>query len=413
MNRRRFLRTVGAGGMVGLNAGLAGCSQFSGGGSNEEDTGRAEACKPYEPTVTGQSGWRTVRGDPAGTGVVPASEAPEPPLSLDWTFTLGGMAGAIQPVATTDRVYAHEYDSMLYAVDAESGEEVWGRRVDRPRGSLAIADDVVVALADSTVLGLDPETGETRWTGPETHTETFHGSPVIVDETVYVPTELSLLALDLADGSVRWQHTTGEETIATPAIVGNTVYYGDHDTYVYAVDAATGEERWRVKTNAHIDCNVSVGDGVVFAGSKEGIIRALDAGSGEHIWTHDLGAEPNAIATDGSHVYAHTRGQLHALETSSGASCWSTAYGDTRGIGVAVGGGRVYVPLTEAGFTEPRSEYGTRPGVLDAATGETLAQTQGEFESDYARFYKGSAVTDGAVYASGVGEGGITLARFS
>ncbi|REA00588.1 hypothetical protein DEQ92_19800 [Haloferax sp. Atlit-6N] len=410
MNRRRFLRNVGA---AGAMAGLAGCSQLSGDGSDGVNTGRAEACEPYKPTVTGTLGWRSVRGDPAGTSVVPSADAPEPPLSLDWTFTLGGNAGAIEPVATADRVYAHEYDSMLYAVDAESGEKVWGRSVDSPRGSLAIADDVVVGLADSTVLGLDPETGETRWTGPESHTSLFHGSPVIVDKTVYVPTELSLLALDLTDGSVRWQHTTGEETIATPAIVGDAVYYGDYDTYIYAIDAATGEKRWRVKTNAHIDCNVSVADDIVFAGSKGGVIRALDARSGEHVWTHDLGAEPNAMATDGSHVYVHTRGQLYALEASSGAVCWSTEYGNTTGIGVAVGGGRVYVPFTEAEFTEPGSEYGTRPGVLDAATGETLAQTEGTFESDYARFYKGATVANGAVYSSGVDEGGVTLARFS
>jgi outer membrane protein assembly factor BamB len=365
-------------------------------------------CGSYEPTLTGSSDWRTVRGDPAGTGVVPASSAPEPPLSLDWTFTLGGMVGAEQPVATADRVYAHEYDSMLYAVDAESGEEVWSRSVDGPRGSPAIADDVVVTLADSTVLGLDPESGRTLWTGPETYADLFQGSPVIVGETVYVPTELSLLALDLAGGAVRWQHTTGEETIATPAIVDDTVYYGDYDTYVYAVDAATGEERWRTKTDAHIECNVAVGDGFVFAASRDQTVHALDATTGERVWTHEFGAAPDTIATDGSQVYVHVGRKLYALETTSGASCWSTAYGDTRGIGIAVGGGRVYTPLTD-----PESEYGTRPGVVDAATGEQFAQTQVELESDYARFYKGTAVADGAVYASGVAEGGITLARFS
>ncbi|KTG14446.1 PQQ-binding-like beta-propeller repeat protein [Haloferax profundi] len=408
MNRRRFLQTVGAAGSVGSTVGLAGCSQRSGDGSDREGTDRSEVCESYDPTVTGLPDWRTVRGDPAGTGVVPASGAPEPPLSLDWTFTLGGMVGAGQPVATSDRVYAHEYDSMLYGVDAASGLEVWQKSVDGLRGAPAVGDNVVVALADSTVLGLDPETGETVWTAPKTKTDPFQGSPVVVDETVYVPTELSLLALDLTDGTIRWQHTTGEETIATPAIEDETVYYGDYDTYVYAVDAATGEERWRAKTDAHIECNISVADGLVFAGSRDETVRALDATSGECLWTREFGAEPDVIATDGSHVYVDIGRQLYALETTSGASCWSTAYGDTRGIGIAVGGGHVYTPLTD-----PESEYGTRPGVLNAVTGETVAQTQMELESDYARFYKGSAVADGAMYASGVAEGGITLARFS
>lgn len=412
MTRRQFLQKVGTVGVVGSMVGLAGCEQFFGDDSDESTMGRAEACGPYEPTVTGSPGWRTIGGDSAGTGVVPATGAPKPPLSLDWTFTLGGMAGgAVRPVATADRVYtyenAYEMDSMLYAVDAASGEAVWERSIDGPRGSPAIGDDTIVALAESTVLGLNLETGETQWTGPESHVGPFDGSPVIVDETVYVPTGLSLLALDLADGAVRWRHTTGEETVATPAIVGETVYYGDYDTYVYAVDAATGEERWRVKTNAHIDCNVAVTGGTVFVGNGEGIVHALDAASGEHAWTHDVGSDPNVIATDGSHVYVDTDGQHHALEATTGTSCWSTAYGETEGIGIAVGDGRVYVPLTVAGST-----YDSLPGVLDAATGETLAKTH-EFESTYAGFYRGMAVADGAVYASGKDKGGITLARFS
>ncbi|SEP03281.1 PQQ-like domain-containing protein [Halogranum amylolyticum] len=170
----------------------------------------------------------------------------------------------------------------------------------------------------------------------------------------------------------------------------------------------TGEERWRVKTNAHIDCNVAVAGGTVFAASKAGVAHALDAASGEHAWTHDVRSEPHVTATDGSHVYVGTGGQLHALEATTGTSCWSTTYGDTNGIGIAVGNGRVYTPLTISG-----SEYGSLPGVLDAATSETLAPTQGGFESPDARFYRGTAVVDGAVYASGVDEGGISLARFS
>jgi outer membrane protein assembly factor BamB len=371
-------------------------------------TGRAETCEAYEPTVTGTPDWRTVGGDPAGTGVVPETGAPEPPLSLDWTFTLGGHTGAARPVATADRVYAHELDSMLYAVDAATGEEVWAKAVDNPRGSVAIGDDVVVVLTGSAVLGLDPETGATRWTTSESHAGLFQGSPVIVGETAYVPTALSLLALDLTDGTVRWTHTTGEETVATPAIVGDTVYYGDQDTYIYAVDAATGEERWRVKTNAHVNCNVVVADGTVFAGSDDGGFHALDAETGDRHWTYDLESAPEVIASDGAHAYVAAGSTVHAIEAATGEPCWSTGYRDSYAPGLAVGGGRVYAPL-------PKTSGGDEglPGVLAAATGEVLARANGEFESAYARFSQGPAVVDGAVYASGVDEDGIGLARFS
>ncbi|WP_435361543.1 PQQ-binding-like beta-propeller repeat protein [Haloarchaeobius sp. DFWS5] len=408
MNRRRLLQRIGGLGAVGSAVGLAGCGQLVGDDTSESNTGRAEACGPYEPTVTGSPGWQSAGGDPAGTGVVPTAAAPEPPLSLDWTFTLGGMAGAGRPVATADRVYAHEMDTTLFAVDAVTGEKVWERSVDGPYGSPAIGDGVVVALGNDTVLGLDPATGETQWTGPEGHADLFQGNPVVVDETVYVPTELSLLALDAGDGSIKWEHATGHESDSTPAILGETVYYGGTDTYVYALDAATGEERWRYKTNAHIYCNVSVAAETVFVGSRDGLIHAIDAATAERAWTYDTKAEPHHIATDGSHVYVDTEGHVRALEASTGTSCWSTSYEDHIGTGIAVGDGHVYTPLERIG-----AKHGGLPSVLDAATGETLAQTQGEFESTRTSYDRGLAVVDGAVYTAGLEEDGISLARFS
>lgn len=340
--------------------------------------------------------------------MVPAADAPEGPLSTDWTFTLGGHSGAARPVATADRVYAHEMNSVLYAIDAATGDEVWARAVDEPRGSLAVGDEVAVALTESTVLGLDPETGERRWTGPESHAGLFQRGPAVADGTAYVPVDLSLLALDLADGTVEWEHTTGEETVATPAVVGDTAYYGDEDTYVYALDAATGRERWRYKTAGRVECNVAVADGTVFAGSEDGTLHALDAATGDRHWTYDLQSPPAAIASDGAHAYVGAGATLRAIEAVTGDRCWSTGYQDSYASGIAVGGGRVYAPLPRT-----RSPDEGLPAVLDAATGDVRARTKGAFESASAQFSQGPAVVDGAVYASGVDEGGITLARFS
>jgi outer membrane protein assembly factor BamB len=34
----------------------------------------------------------------------------------------------------------------------------------------------------------------------------------------------------------------------TPAVAGDTVYFGSHDGHLYAIDVATGAERWRFRT---------------------------------------------------------------------------------------------------------------------------------------------------------------------
>lgn len=402
MNRRRFLETAVT---VGAVTALAGCNFRSGDGT---DGLHVEACGEYEPTVQGASHWRTVCGDPAGTGVVPAADAPEPPLTVDWTFPIDGVAGTPRPVAASRRVFAHDMDSTFYAVDPETGEGVWSRDIEDPSGSPAVADGVVVVIRHGEVVAVDAEDGSDLWAGPEGHAGHFWSSPVVHAGIAYVPFDLSLFALDLRDGSVRWKHTTGHETTGTPGLVGDTVFYGDADTYLYALDAATGEERWRLKTGGAIGTNVSVVDDAVFFATSAGTAYGVGRKTGTVRWKQPVDGDIRVVGTDGAHAYIGTNHRLYALQASDGAECWSTgAYAGAYDSGLAVGDGRVYVPKTGG-----RGSWAELM-VLDAATGER------QWSTDFQEFERGNDLENGpivvndAVYATGGGAKSLALVRLS
>ncbi|WP_267639850.1 outer membrane protein assembly factor BamB family protein [Haloarchaeobius amylolyticus] len=405
MKRRDFLRGLAA---TGSLAALAGCNRTGGDAADLPGVGRADGCGAYEPTVEGTPGWHTVGGDPAGTGVAPAAAGPETPFSVDWTFPIDGVSGTTRPAVADGRAYTHDLNSTVYAVDTETGESVWQQGITEPRGSPAVGEAAVVVIAEDHVVGYDPATGEKRWSGPPGNPDLFSGSPVVADGTAFVPYGLSLYALDLADGSILWRHTTGEETVSTPAVVGDTVFYGDDDTYVYALDRASGEMRWRYKTETHIRCNVAVADGTAVTATIDGDVFGFDAATGDRRWAYSVGGEPAVVACDGANAYVGTRSRLYALDPETGTPCWSTGeYAGSYDSGLTIADGKVYVTATVG------RDDGTVPAVLDAASGELRWKLDRGPDEDRLGFEHGPVVVDGAVYATGGGANTLRLTRMS
>ena len=121
----------------------------------------------------------------------------------------------------------------------------------------------------------------------------------------------TLSALDAATGERVWSYTAGAELSSSPAVAGNTVYFGDDDNKLHAVNATTG---------AFI-CSFNTG----------GIINAspvvADAGEGTMVYFGDNGF---GGGNDGGHIWA-----IHGVDTNAAPNCglkWSyDAFGEPAG----------------------------------------------------------------------------------
>jgi outer membrane protein assembly factor BamB len=92
----------------------------------------------------------------------------------------------------------------------------------------------------------------------------------------FLPAEKKdLPALDAESGGERWKFETGGEVATSPAVAGDTVYFGSNDTYFYALDTGSGVERWKFKVGDTITSSPAVAGGVIYFGSDDGYLYAL------------------------------------------------------------------------------------------------------------------------------------------
>ena len=76
------------------------------------------------------------------------------------------------------------------------------------------------------------------------------GGILFVDGMLYAASPNNVFALDARDGAVLWHNywkTRGGTTTGTrgPGMLGNMIYFSQHDDWVVALDAKTGKEVWR------------------------------------------------------------------------------------------------------------------------------------------------------------------------
>lgn len=167
-----------------------------------EDPGDAGEGGLTALTADGKRLW-TVDGDAAGSPTVVDGtvyvdvgsdvRAYEPEGGDElWRVTTDGDTGS--PAVADGTVYVGSFDTVLYALDAASGEEDWRfETVKWANYAPAVADGAVyLASWDTRVYGLDAGDGEKRWS---VSLETPLSDPAVADGAVFVASENALVAL--------------------------------------------------------------------------------------------------------------------------------------------------------------------------------------------------------------------------
>jgi eukaryotic-like serine/threonine-protein kinase len=255
------------------------------------------------------------RGGPAHTGVYAGVGAPQF-HKLKWKFKTRGMVIS-SPAIEAGTAYVGSTDGKLYAVDLASGEAKWKFATEaRVVSSPAVAQGVVFFLSyDGNFYAVNAADGKLKWkfkTGGE-HRYTarhIHGSlpaaelmpdpfdfylssPAVAGNTVYFGSgDANVYALEAGTGNVKWKFQAGDVVHASPAVANGVVYVGSWDTYFYAIDAATGKEKWRFKTGEDPDTHNQIGiqssaavaDGLVYFGCRDSNFYVLEVATGQKKW---------------------------------------------------------------------------------------------------------------------------------
>jgi outer membrane protein assembly factor BamB len=246
-----------------------------------------------------------------------------PGWTANWTFDAGGkINGGISIVGTT--LYVESFKSALYAIDAQTGKELWHQPLpNMAMNTPIVADGVVVAGTGTNQLLLDngrewlagnpsgdevaafnAATGQPVWTFKTVGQDMPTGAVVRVGsivEFVFASGDGYLYALNIDDGHLLWRTPmNGIDMMSSLSVAGDLVYGvscivaspavrelqlppcpGPDYTHCYrwswAIDAENGQQRWSAPWGLG-DGTSTLGDGEFFA---EGITFSAGALAGK------------------------------------------------------------------------------------------------------------------------------------
>lgn len=179
---------------------------------------------------------------------------------LQWKFQTGNVVHG-SPAVANGVVYIGGYDSRLYALDAATGQQKWMFQAGLDpainnqvgfQSSPAVVDGVVyIGSRDAHVYAIDAITGIKKWDYP-TSKSWVNTTPAVKDGLVYAGTSDSsrMMAFDAKTGRLRFNFETKAYVFSSPALAGNTLYFGSHNGKLYAIDATSGKQLWAFQTDA-------------------------------------------------------------------------------------------------------------------------------------------------------------------
>ncbi len=195
------------------------------------------------------------------------------------------------------KVFFGSGSGMFFAVDAQTGKEVWKFSTpDVIHTSPAIFEDKVIFGGWDTFLhALNTETGKEIWkfaTGVDTavHNQTgIQSSPAVYNGTIYFGCrDANLYALDGKTGKLKWKkYNNGSWVINTPVIKDSILYYGTSDTHkIWALNANNGDSIFQTDLQAYIFSSPVIAGNTLFAGDFSGCFFAIDTKTGTKTWTY-------------------------------------------------------------------------------------------------------------------------------
>ena len=299
------------------------------------DRGRAGGGLVAYDRRTGAEAWRQTAAGPCT--VVPAGDRVYCPgdylYALDaetgrelWRYGTGGVN---DPFSLVDA-----------DADAATGERVWERTFTGPGWAGVLVDAVKVApegdllvsfsgeyflngvSSAAVVAALDPATGEERWRVVDGGRETNRkgGDLVLVGDLVLYADfgGQEVVAVSRSRRAVAWRapYTPGSFSgRRAPAVSGGRVYYTDTLGGVFAVDARTGAPVWSAERPGGFFTQLACGP-VLYANDQRGALFDLDTGRHLGVLLADPEAIPGQAAAADGVLYLSASSGVYAFDCS-------------------------------------------------------------------------------------------------
>jgi len=313
---------------AGSLAGLAGCS------------GDSARTLPSRPT----GAWRQHAHDARNTGVADVVVPPRGTRAWD-----AGTAQLAAPLVDDGIVFA--VSEAVSAMDAQTGDEQWRVELEGTADyTPGLVDDRLLVATESRVRALSRADGTERWSV---------SLPRPIDGALTVASDLPLLVPIADTGLLALDPETGERLWRAPMLGVNPAAVADGTVYVtgYKQDgntaavrglaAADGTRQWEIELEAP-DSPPVVGDGalLVAAGETLSVHDPTDGTRKRTLGPFDGRLQVPPAVTDGT-AFVATDSSLQAVSIADGSQVWRADLQVMTDTGVSAGRETVVAPVLD------------------------------------------------------------------
>ena len=204
----------------------------------------------------------------------------------------------MSPVVWKGKVYfgTGYGDYRIYAVDANSGAEVWSERVDYPAWGSPSADGNTVffglgngnfiesaEVPKGRVTARNAETGEQIW-GYEAEDSVLTAVGYRNGLVHFGSRDGGVYALNATDGAISWKVDIGHAVVSSPAVTAEAVYAAADNGIIYKIDIGSGRVVWQFNTDKINDgepiySSPAIANGKLYIGLKDYLLCLSEEGT--------------------------------------------------------------------------------------------------------------------------------------
>lgn len=224
--------------------------------------------------------------------------------SQRWSFQTEGDVTASAALSNDD-VFIGDDRGNIYDLNQETGNQRWRTSLSNSISStLVVTDTVVCVVSGNWIYALQKDDGSEAWTYKLT--ESYYGNRNISasEKTLYVG-DLNGTIRGIREGIEEWRFSASEDDIlGIPAVVGDTVYFGDESGSFYAVTDRQGG------TTADSSSNSSTMTGTTRAPDSEQLTSGRTAFTNVGQSSDNIGNQQNRNSPSGSASNSDQNGSL-------------------------------------------------------------------------------------------------------
>ena len=338
--------------------------------------------------------WTSFRGNAQSTGYVAGPDFQS--LKDQWKFELPDGGFESSAVIAEQTVFiagiTNDVKGKLYALNLADGKKKW--EFDSPDGFVTtpVYDSGNLYLGD--MLGIfrcvDAQ-GKEIWKF-ETDVEINSSANIYKDSILFGSQNAKLYALSKTNGALVWQHEVNDQiqssitlagdrvflagcdsqlhvisaahgkelgtieiqspTIATPAAMGDVVYFGTEKADFFAVDWKKIQTRWQradPKGGTSIRSSAAVTEGHVVFGARNRKLYSLNPDTGQENWAVTLKnkVDSSPVIVGNRVVAASTDGRIYVIDLKDGKKLWEKQFNGSFVGSPAFGQGRIIIATDE------------------------------------------------------------------